>query len=105
MTEQMKNYPAIGGEAGYAVMARLVTAFYAISPPIDSRQVHQWFRRGTKNKDGVPFPRPTREEAHPRRGQTRYFFNVPEVLNWYAAGVPDKYGVGWKEPAGNESAP
>jgi len=93
-----KNYPAIGGEAGYATLARLLTAFYAVNPPLDSRQVHQWFRRETKNKDGKPFPRPVREIENPRRGQPRYMFNVPEVLNWYAPGVPGKFGVGWKEP-------
>lgn len=98
MPDQAVRPPASGGEAGYATLARLLTAFYAVDPPIDSRQVHQWHRRETKNKNGRPFPRPVREADNPRRGQSRYLFSVREALDWYGAGVPGKHGVGWKEP-------
>lgn len=98
MTDPMTARPADGGEAGYATLARLLTAYYAISPPLGNRQVHQWHRRRTKNKLGEPFPEPVRETVNPRRGQPRYLFGVRAVLNWYAAGVPEQHGQGWRVP-------
>jgi hypothetical protein len=95
--------PASGGEAGYAVLARVLSAFYAIDPPLDARQVYAWAERRTENKKGVPWPDPVREIEHPKRGQPRYLFSVRAALEWYAAGVPDLYGKGWREQ-GNESA-
>jgi hypothetical protein len=112
--EDLKTTP--GGEAGYAVLAHILSAFYAVGD-LDNRQVYVWHKRGTKNKAGEPFPAPVREVENHRRGQPRYFFSVRAVLAWYEPGVPDKYGKGWRVPdplqimqslgvrGGNETAP
>lgn len=109
MTEQTAGPPR-GGEASYATLARVLTAFYGLDPALQSRQVHQWFRRETKNKAGDPFPLPVRTVPEARRGQPHYLFSVREVLAWYEPGVPDQHGKGWKIPdplaaLGNASAP
>lgn len=104
MTDKMTE-PARGGEAGYATLAKVLSAWFALDPPLDSRQVHQWHLRGTLNKDGEPFPGPVREVAEPKRGQPRWLFDVPAAIAWYSKGVPDLHGKGWRVPetAGNET--
>jgi hypothetical protein len=94
MTETMIR-PAEGGEGGFAVCARILNAWFALDPPLDSRQIELWNRRRTRNRDGEPFPEPrVIEGAKPP--QPSRLFSVRDVVAWYAAGVPDKYGVGWK---------
>jgi hypothetical protein len=94
--------PASGGAASYAVLAHIITAFYNVEPPVYSRQVHAWFRRGTRNRAGVKFPDPVRENEAPRRGQPHYLFPVRDVLEWYGAGVPAGHGGGWRVPGVDE---
>lgn len=88
-------------EAGYAELARILTERFRLEKPMDSRQVHMWFRRGTKNKDGIAFPGPYRVDRNAPRTTPRYLFDADVVTAWYAAGVPAKYGHGWTVPAGN----
>ena len=90
--------PAPGGEASYATLARLLTAFYAIEPPLDPRQVHAWHKRSTKNKAGQPFPAPARDVPDPKRGQPHHMFSARAVLEWYEPGVPGPNGKDWRVP-------
>lgn len=69
-------------EGGYADVARVLRK--------DRRQVYAWHRRATRNVNGEPFPRPVREERDPARTLPRYIFSIPEVREWYAAGMPPK---------------
>ena len=84
------------GEASYAVVARVLNAMFSPDAPVSSSQVHAWFKRETKNKDGVPFPRPAREVPEPKRGQPHFLFSVAAVADWYRAGVPDVNNKGWR---------
>jgi hypothetical protein len=97
MTRSRKSSTA-SGLASYAVLARVLTALFAVDPPLDSRQVYAWHTRATRNKDGQAFPRPAQENAGARRGQPRYLFSVSAVASWYSAGVPDEHGKGWIIP-------
>jgi hypothetical protein len=96
VTQLQELTPASGGEAGYATLARLLSAFYAAE--VESRQVYAWHTRETRNKDGEPFPAPVRENVKMRRGQARYMFSVPQVLAWFGKGVPGEHGKGWLVP-------
>jgi hypothetical protein len=101
-----QTIPTPGGEAGYAVLARLITAYFAVNPPVDPRQVYSWHHRETKNRDGEPFPGPVSTDTATLRTQPRYLFSVTAVLDWYGKGVPDRksnqHKTRWK---GNGSAP
>jgi hypothetical protein len=90
--------PAEGGEAGLATLGHILTAFYNVDPPVETRQMHMWAKRRTKNKNGVPFPAPSRVIEGARPPQPSRLFSVTEVLAWYMSGVPDMYGIGWKVP-------
>jgi hypothetical protein len=98
----MELKPARGGSASYGVLAHIITAFYDVEPPVYSRQVHAWYRRGTLNRAGVKFPDPVHENQNTRRGQPHYMFSVPAVLDWYGAGVPAGHGGGWRVPGETE---
>jgi hypothetical protein len=79
---------AMKTEGSYADVAAAMNR--ALGTDIDRRQVHAWFRRGTRNAAGIRFPRPVREEHHPKRTTARYIFFIPAAIEWYAAGMPGK---------------
>ena len=81
--------PAEGGEAGFSVLAHVLTAWFALDPPMDRRQVTAWSKRGSRNRDGKPFPQPVRVIEGVKPPQPSRLFSVREVLDWYAAGLPE----------------
>jgi hypothetical protein len=87
----MTSQPA---EGGYSAVARALTELHQLDPPMDRRQVHTWNKRRTLNRAGRPFPSPVRAE-HAKSRQPRLFFDIAQVVAWYAAGVPAPHGDGW----------
>lgn len=83
------------GLGGYTAVAREITRVYGLDPPLDRRNVYEWNYRRTENRDGRPFPSPAREVAA-KRTRPRLLFRISDCLRWYSAGVPGKYGRGWR---------
>lgn len=84
-------------EGGYSDVAKALTDRFGLQPPVDRRQVEIWSKRGTRNKAGRHFPDPVHEDRNAKPRQPRLLFSIEQVIEWYAAGVPDLYGKGWKE--------
>jgi hypothetical protein len=100
--EGMLLSPVKGGEASYAVLARVLSAMYSPGRQIDRRQVATWHQRHTVNKKGEPFPEPVRVNQDAKRGQPKNLFDVPAVVAWYSAGIPcrgsNQHEQKWKGP-------
>lgn len=99
---------AEGDLAGYAELARELSSAFGLERPLESRQVQMWHLRATRNRDGVPFPRPAEEVPDAPRTTPRFLFSITAVTEWYRAGTPGLHGVGWRVPGdltGNGSAP
>ena len=91
------------GQASYSILARLINATLSPDPPVTRQRVYEWAegvkrdgtRRCTPNKRGDPFPEPVRVVPPEvlRRGQPSRFWDVAEVLNWAAGGLPEQHPV------------
>jgi hypothetical protein len=82
-------------QGSYSAVAEYLTERFGISPPLDRRQVYVWNKRRTINQAGDMFPSPVRRRpALPR--QPSLLFDFGQVAAWYSAGVPGRFGQGWK---------
>lgn len=86
MTERFPD----AGEASYSVLARVISALYGMQ--IGKEQVYEWADRETVNARGEPFPQPTRvvPDTERRHGQPSRFWDVKQVIDWVAGGVPPR---------------
>jgi hypothetical protein len=98
MDTETVEYWRSRGLGSYAVTAAELTDRFGISPPLDRRQVELWNRRRTVNRAGQMFPSPARKEPGALRTQPRLMFRISQVAEWYAAGVPGRWGQGWVVP-------
>jgi hypothetical protein len=73
------------GLGSFAATAAFLNDRYSPDPPLKRQHIHNWWKRGTVNKAGQPFPQPVRES---RRGpKTVREFALGDVSIWYSAGV------------------
>jgi hypothetical protein len=64
---------------------------------VTRQRVYEWWKRGTKNAAGQPFPCEVRTVAGaPARRPGRHF-SYDEVLAWLKPGIPTQYGTGWRQ--------
>jgi hypothetical protein len=78
--------------AGFTRVAELLTQHYG--ELVTRQRVYEWWQRGTRNKAGQRFPHGTEIPAPAHRPNLH--FDMSDVLAWTAAGVPERYGAGWR---------
>jgi hypothetical protein len=86
----------------FSKLAKLLSAYYGET--ITRQRVYEWWKRGTKNAAGQPFPREVRELPGVPVHRPRRHFDVASVVDWCEPGVPGMYGMGWVR-LGNFNAP
>jgi hypothetical protein len=64
---------------------------------ITRQRVYEWWKRETRNAAGVPFPRETGPVPDAPVNRPSRHFDYGQVLAWTQAGVPARYGNGWRQ--------
>lgn len=75
-------------------LAELLTEHYR--EHITRQRVYEWWKRETLNAAGQPFPREARADLDAPANRPNRHFHYGEVLAWTEAGVPTRYGQGWR---------
>lgn len=84
---------ALQGMGGYSKVARAINIkFSQRTKPYDRRQVESWYRRGTKNAAGQPFPDPVVDIPDAKSRTEHLLFDIASVLAWCEPGVPAGQG-------------
>lgn len=78
---------------GYTDVAEALSARYGVT--VSRQQVFQWWKRGTRNADGTPFPRGRRKQGVPAHRPAQQI-NIEAALAWAMPGVPGEFGKGWR---------
>lgn len=74
--------PRPRADSSYTEVAEFLSDHYGVQ--VSRQQINMWASRGTRNKDGQPFP------AGPP-------FDCAAVLAWTEPGVPAVHGDGWRK--------
>lgn len=99
MAPKRPLYEIRNGTGGFTAVADYLTGLYGLSPSLDRRQVHSWWKRGTLNAAGARFPDPVAETTETDAGvRVSRWFSLEAVAGWFSAGVPGPRGQGWKYP-------
>ena len=86
-----------GDLGGYTDVARAINDRYNPEYPVRRQNVLLWNDRRTLNRNGDAFPSPVREiPGVTGQRKPRLVFRLSQCVEWYGAGVPEKYGAGWR---------
>lgn len=81
---------------GFSELARMLNDHYGQGEDVSRQQVYQWWKRGTLNAAGQPFPREAATVPAPAHRPNREF-DWDRVLAWAEPGIPSPYGDGWRK--------
>jgi hypothetical protein len=79
----------------FTALAELLSGHYG--EVITRQRVYEWWKRETKNEAGQPFPREVSPVPDAPVNRPSRHFSYAQVLAWTVAGVPARYGNGWRK--------
>jgi len=80
--------------ASFSDMAALLS--WDFREAVTRQQVYEWWQRQTKNAARQPFPREERTAHNAPAHRPSRHFSYDKVRAWVQAGVPDRWGDGWR---------